>query len=117
MYIFSFEESILKYKLTDLGLTRLTTQSLGDNHPISPISLVQKLIDLVISRLRAAGPRALRPLWPAALGRDITRSICYRTRERGGIGWLSPRERVVNHMISTVSQNHFFLIVSKCHHF
>ena len=51
MYIFSFEESILKYKLTDLGLTRLNTQSLGDNHPISPISLVQKLIDLVISRL------------------------------------------------------------------
>ena len=108
MYIVSFEESIFKYKLTDLGLTRLNTQPLGNNHPISPISLVQKLIDLVISRMRAADPRTLRPLGPAALGRDITRSICYRTRERGGIGWLSPQYRVVNHMVSTVSQNHFF---------
>ena len=50
----------------------------------------------MISRLRAAGPRALRALGPAALRRDITRSTSYRTRERGDIGWLSPRDRVVN---------------------
>ena len=50
----------------------------------------------MISRLRAAGPRALRALGPAALRRDITRSTSYRARERGDIGWLSPRNRVVN---------------------
>lgn len=80
----------------DLGLTRLTTQSLMDNQPISPISFARKLVELVILSLRVSGTRVLQALGQAALRCDITRSTSYRTWEIGDIWRLYPRERVVN---------------------
>ena len=62
----------------------LVNYSIPRGYPsVSPKSLVLYLVDLVISRIRAARPEGAKRPSLAALGREITRLTSYRARDLG----------------------------------